>query len=146
MRAFEIENSREFMNSLFTKGSYDDFLVLEADISAAVDIHMNGRINTGFYDEDTAPKTEYIRYGDVREKLLALIKGDRPPLAVKLVLFHPAADNAVIEGGCINIIFSSGKAKVTSAVSRKTFSMDRTDEKSWDEYVEKLLLLTADFS
>ena len=50
------------MNSLFTKGSYDDFLVLEADISAVVDIHMNGRLNPGFYDEDTAPKTEYIRY------------------------------------------------------------------------------------
>ena len=42
------------MNSLFTKGSYDDFLVLEADISAAVDIHMNGRINTLIYNEPSA--------------------------------------------------------------------------------------------
>lgn len=127
------------MNALFVGEIFDDLLLVEADISAAVDIHISGRINAGFFDEDLRPLTEYIRYGDERERLLSLIKGDRTPLAVKLVLFHPAADNAVIEGGCINIFFSEGKVKVTSAVSHKTFSPDMSGDKAWDEYVEKLL-------
>ncbi len=144
MRAFEIENGREFMNTLFLKEQFDDFLLIEADISAAVDVHINGRINKGFYDEDARPENEYVRYGDERETLLSLIKGDRRPLAVKLVLFHPAADNTHIEGGCINVFFSEGKVRVTSAVSYKTFDPDLSGDRSWDSYVEKLLISVAD--
>ena len=139
MRAFEIENSREFMNALFLKDRFDELLLVEADISAATDIHISGRINQAFFGDDVCPDTEYIRYGDEREILRALIKGDRKPLAVKIVLFHPAAENADIKGGCINIIFSAGKAKVTSAVSMRTFTGDHSAERSWDDYVEKLI-------
>ena len=127
------------MSALFLKGYFDDLLLVEADISVAVDIHINGRINTAFYEDDDCPETEYLRFGDQKDKLLSFIKGEKTPLAVKLVLFHPAADNAFIEGGCINISFSAGKVMVTSAVSHKTFSPDRTGEAAWDDYVEKLI-------
>jgi len=165
MKLIEISEIRKFTSALFAGTAFDTFCVTEASFSTLFDIRIDGHINKEFLrsadgssgDMETAPEAvspepEIITWGRIRPLCFDLIKGKRVPIRFKVVRMTPpdkvpgfitghglnynAEDvNALF----INIRFENGSISCTSAVSLKTFSMDKSLENAWDESVAKFL-------
>ena len=108
-------------------------------------------MNKEFFDSsEEAGTEEYIRWSDVRKLFFQSIKGSRLPLKFKIVLL---ADSLLIEkigeaaeiqntsGNIaslgVNIYYDRNGLSITSGTSLKLFTMDKSVEKCWDEWVRK---------
>lgn len=156
MIAVLASNNKEFMTKLLTSEIFDDFLVEEATIDTFNTFHIDGRIHKDFYKDNSSasedmPLSEYSRWGDLRSICFDLIKGKRTPLGFKFT-FHPGSiiKNEVLENAGLNINpedvllglnirFSNGNIILTTGCAFRVFSLDKTIEKAWDEFIPSFL-------
>lgn len=156
MIAVKISNKKDFMGRLLTTDLFDNFFVEEATVETFNTFHIDGHIHKDFYknDEDAATTSitsDFSRWGDIRNLCFDLIKGKRTPLGFKFV-FHP--DNEIkksiveeADAGIrsedvllgINIRFTGDSIQITTGTTFKIFTMDKTIEKAWDEYIPSFL-------
>ncbi len=153
MKQFEIEETGKFMSELLTGERYDSFYLFEARIKTGIDYHINGKINKDFFDSDDRDimaAEEYIDWKNIKPTVHELIKGDKLPLSLKLILMFnrenitrlaemnnlPISENDI---GALffNVLYEKGKLTVTTGTSVKTFSLDKTLDNVWDSTVEK---------
>ncbi len=153
MKQFEIEETGKFMSELLTGERYDSFYLFEARIKTGIDYHINGKINKDFFDSDDRDimaAEEYIDWKNIKPTVHELIKGDKLPLSLKLILMFnrenitrlaemnnlPISENDI---GALffNVLYEKGKLTVTTGTSVKTFSLDKTLDHVWDSTVEK---------
>ena len=156
MIALMISNKKDFMARLLTTDLFDSFLVEEATIDTFNTFHIEGKIHREFYKNDddysednTLP--EYSSWSDLKTTCFDLIKGKRTPLGFKFT-FHPSNDikaKVLANAGLpvnpedvllgLNIRFSSGNIILTTGCAFKTFTLDKTIEKAWDEFIPSFL-------
>ncbi len=153
MKQFEIEETGKFMSELLTGERYDSFYLFEARIKTGIDYNINGKINKDFFDSDDRDimaAEEYIDWKNIKPTVYELIKGDKLPLSLKLILMFnrenitrlaemnnlPISENDI---GALffNVLYEKGKLTVTTGTSVKTFSLDKTLDHVWDDTVEK---------
>lgn len=153
MKQFEIEEAGKFMSELLTGERYDSFYLFEARIKTGIDYHINGKINRDFFDSDDRElmaAEEYINWKNIKPEVYGLVKGDKLPLSLKLILMFnrenitrlvcmnnlPISENDI---GALffNVLYEKGKLTVTTGTSIKTFSLDKTLDHVWDGTVEK---------
>lgn len=164
MNRIEIAQSGRLMAALLGGASFDAFSFIEADLMLSNHIHLDGEILWDFYkQDDTAeilnelpsdgtPARKYSHWEEVRPMLFSLIKGKKLPLRCKFVLHAPkevmnsllsSEQNSVptdaVNSLVMTILYSEGKASVTTATNLNTFLPDKSLENLWDGYVEKLL-------
>ncbi|WP_024864497.1 DUF5721 family protein [Butyrivibrio sp. FCS014] len=160
MIAIRIRGQKNFMAKLLTTDLFDRYLLEEATIETFNTFTIDGKINRDFYDgyegledgENAAdPGAAFSTWSMIRPICLDLIKGKRTPLSFKFVLFLD--DNSKEElfrtkdidmqpdqvSFGIIIKFSSGEVQITTGISHKTFTMDKTAEKAWDAYIPSFL-------
>ena len=156
MRSFEAENAKAYLNGLFTEERYDSFYMYEARIKAALDYYISGKKNDGYEDTEDGEegdREEYVIWKDIKQTVLMLMKGDRLPISLKLVLmFHRdnikrlcemnnlPVDEQEIGGLFMNLTFEQERLVITTGTSLKVFTMDKTLEKLWDDTVEKFYI------
>ena len=101
--------------------------------------------------EAGTPGREYAPWSLLRPFFLSVIRGKNTPLSFQFVFRLPAEEmNALIaeeaiaaeavtdvSGLLLNLSFDGTSILLTTGVSHKTFSMDRTLERAWDRYVEQ---------
>ena len=113
-----------------------------------------GRINEGFYDtsvEQTLNR-DFCYWKEVRNRIFDIIKGKRLPLSCKIVLGLPkqsvsyliSHSNSTfreddIEGIYVNILYDPKTLLITTGISYKNFSLDKSLEYAFDEYLAKFL-------
>ena len=156
MIALMISNKKDFMARLLATELFDSFLVEEATIDTFNTFHIDGRIHKDFYTNDEnytedSAILDYSKWSDLKSTCYDLIKGKRTPLGFKFT-FHPSADiksqvisntglpvnpDDVLLG--LNIRFSQGNIILTTGCAFNTFSLDKTIEKAWDEYIPSFL-------
>lgn len=159
MIAVLASNKKEFMTKLLTSDIFDNFLVEEATIDTFNTFHIDGKIHKDFYKNDDAssddmPLLDYSKWIDLKSICFDLIKGKRTPLSFKFT-FHPgqAMKNEVLEKAGLNINpedvllglnirFSNGNIILTTGCAFKIFSLDKTIEKAWDEFIPSFLELS----
>lgn len=153
MKQFEIEETGKFMSELLSGERYDSFYLFEARIKADIDYSINGKINRDFFDSDEKDRMaaeEYIGWKNIKPVVYGLVKGDKLPLNLKLILMFnrenitrlvemnnlPISENDI---GALffNVLYESGSLMVTTGTSIKTFSLDKTLDHVWDDTVEK---------
>ena len=157
MLAIQIEHVKKFMGALLLKESFDPFLLSEATITTFAEFHIDGFLHKDFFDgEDleklSAESRSLIRWKDVREHCLALIKGQRTPLSFRMVFQLPektteklvlAANSALspedVYGLFLNVQFRGGILTLTTGTSLRTFTLDKSLEKAWDSYISSYL-------
>ncbi|WP_029230848.1 DUF5721 family protein [Butyrivibrio sp. VCB2006] len=157
MIALKISNKKNFMAKLLASELFEEFLVEEATVETFNTFHIDGHIHKDFYkNDDTVPEStlseDFSKWKDLRPLCLDLIKGKRTPLGFKFI-FHPdnATKNAVVESADaginpdevllgINIRFTGDTILITTGCTFKIFSMDKTIEKAWDEYIPSFLV------
>lgn len=153
MKQFEIEETGKFMSELLTGERYDSFYLYEARIKTGIDYYINGKINKDFFDSDDRDimaAEEYMDWKNIKPTVYGLIKGDKLPLSLKLILMFnrenitrlveinnlPISENDI---GALffNVLYEKGTLTVTTGTSIKTFSLDKTLDNVWDSTVEK---------
>ncbi|MCR5403439.1 MAG: DUF5721 family protein [Butyrivibrio sp.] len=152
MIAIKITKQKNFMSKLLTTDLFDLFLLEEAEIETYNTFRIDGRIHReyykdSFFDESQIPAEEFSRWGKLRPICLELIKGKVTPLSFRFVLHldNKSKEKLISQSGIsfspdqisfgLNISFSSGEVVLTTGISTNVFTLDKSAEKAWDQYV-----------
>lgn len=124
------------------------FNVAKASIASTV----SGNKPNPDSSEEKKEKPSFVTWKSVRPFCFSIVKGKHTPLAFKFVFYFP--DNYVpafcqryqvpfdpndAPGLCLNLKFDSTGLFLTTGISRRTFSLDRSADEAWDKYVEDRL-------
>lgn len=155
MFSASIHDVKSFMSHLLSKDSFDRFYLIEAAVKMGISYHIDGHLNRDFFDTDTqhSLKREYSYWKEVRPKVFDLIKGSRLPLGCKIILGLPNSmlvhfletsgcsfREEDIEGMYINILYDPANLMVTTGISYRVFSMDKSLEHAFEDYVRSFLI------
>ncbi len=155
MLACTVSDVRDFMEKLFLKDTFDGFQLVEAVIVTSNTFMIDGHIREEYYTkeewEELAEK-QICRWGSLRQICFQMIKGKKTPESMKLVfrmaeggteklliksgLSYQTSD---VEGLFFNVRYENQKLMLTSGVSMKLFTMDKSLERFWDQRLEKFL-------
>lgn len=157
MKAFYIKDQKQFMNRLLKSELFDHFLLAEATIHGAISYNVDGHINQEFFEAEelaalTADGSEYLPFSHFRPICYELIRGKHTPLYMKFVfLLSPANEKKTIAsadtvfsaedvgGMFLNLAFRDGQMILTTGVSYRSFTMDRSLDNAWDTLAARFL-------
>ena len=139
------------MNHLFLKDSFDSFNLIEAKIKTFCLYSISGEFEKDFFknDEDRADDTgkKYVKWSELKSTAMQLIKGHNTPLFMKFIfsgdislLGEDIDDDGSVESLSLTVRFDQDSLSLTSAVNRKSFSLDRSVDELWDKKAEELLI------
>ena len=155
MIALKIKQQKNFMAKLLTTELFDSFLVEEITIDTFNTFTIDGRIHKEFYKDSEEAKealnNEFSNWARIRPIALSLIKGKQTPLGFKFILHLSDSDKLALLSDAdmdispdqislgINLRFSQGEVIITTGVSYNIFTLDKSAEKAWDEYIPSFL-------
>lgn len=149
MIALKLTSPKNFMSHLLLSETFDHFLLIEGEITTFNTFHIDGYIRKDFFEEKEG-LPEYSSWKQVRDFCWSLIKGKRTPLGFKFV-FSLSAENIArliesehldfkpndVQGLYLNVCFDESRLTCVTGSSLKTFSMDKSLDKSWDTMVQR---------
>ena len=156
MRSIEIDNIKDFTSKLFIGDKFDNLLVTEAYFSTFVSFSIDGHLNMDFIGEGTADFPESAEgvavWKRIRPICFEMIKGKKVPSQFKIIFKMPAAVTErflrercpgispdQVGGLFLNVNFREGKLTCVTGSSLKTFSLDKSLEIQWDDYMSEQL-------
>ena len=157
MIALKISEIKDFMNKLLCQEVFDHFLLQEAVIHTNAAYQINGTIPPDFYSEDELEENGltglvFLPYGLLRSQCFNLIKGKKTPSSFKfsLLLSPNNLKRTLAQTGSsftendisaifLNIRFQNGELTITTGISYRIFSTDKSLEHEWDLLVKKFL-------
>lgn len=152
MIAQKISNLRLFTKQLFLEPTFDFFLVSELTITTYNTFHIDGTIKREFFTEEerqALSSESFSTWARLRPICFSLIKGKKLPISFQIVLrlshadteqlFLTAPPPAELDGLFLNIIYKNEELICTSGTSYQTFTLSRTADTIWDEYVTNFL-------
>ncbi len=157
MIALNILEIKDFMNKLLCQETFDNFLLREAAVTGSAAWSLDGTLNRDFYSEDELAQEglaglDYLPFSMLRPQCFALIRGKRTPSCFKFVFLlsppnlartlaqtHSSYSPADIAGLFINLRYQNGTLLLTTGVSYRIFSTDKSLEQEWDSLVKRFL-------
>ena len=150
MIAFKIVDVKDFMNKLLIGEVFDNFLLVSFEITNYAKITIDGVKNEAWYEEEVSGR--YVTWKEVRDKISALLKGDRVPLGIKGVfrLSEENTDKTAAKLGIkdaaekdyglfFTLKFEKGEINIVTGVSVTDFLMSKQIGNLWDEDLLKFL-------
>ncbi|MBR4025987.1 MAG: hypothetical protein IKJ01_00330 [Lachnospiraceae bacterium] len=157
MICLQISEIKNFMNTLLRTETFDKFLLQEATITNAVTYTINGQLTKDFYTNEELKTLHlmdcrFLPFSMLRKNCFDLIKGKRTPHSFRFVfLLSPehlkktvtaigsnyTTDD--ISAIYMNLKYENHTLHLTTGVSYRIFSMDKTLENEWDKMVMKFL-------
>lgn len=151
MKAFTVENTKNFMAALLGSEAFDDFLLEKAQIKTYNTFDIDGRVIPEFYD-DYEFGYEFSMWKDMKKICFDLIKGKQLPVSFHFVLqFNPdkirlllaeekcRVEAALVKSLTLNIKYINNEITVITATSFNTFVPDKSVDILWDEYVQEFI-------
>ena len=154
MLSLQINDIRSFMSHLLTLESFDQFYFVEASVKMGISYHLDGHINKEFYDTDTRHSlTRDLSYWkEVRPKVFSIIKGKQLPLGCKIILALRESEltelikssgssfrEEDIEGMYLNILYDPESLRLTTGISYRAFSLDKSLDYAFEEKIRGFL-------
>lgn len=149
MLSIQIQDVKEFMNHLLRSELFHPFYLWEASIKTSVHYHIDGRLNTDFFNTDeleALPQSDYISWAEIKPQIFPMIKGNKTPLSMKIILVLSKANTKHlltkynlplseenINGLFFNIHYDGKTVSCTTGVSYRTFTMDKRLEQVFEE-------------
>lgn len=144
---------KQFMNHLLAGNDFDKFLLCEATIMTGNTYVIDGHINRDFYDSDDehlVAESNYQYWEECKSIAFQIVKGSRPPLAMKVVLmlaphnvekflekYNLPYTKEQVTGLYLNIRYEYSKLNISSGTALSVFTLDKTVEHAWDEMLTK---------
>ncbi len=158
MISIKIKNKKVFMSRLLASELFDSYLVEEAEITTFNTFHIDGKVHKDFYKDDAFGDLEdgqqlgsYSSWKELKPICFDLIKGKRTPLSFKFVFYLSeaekeklleAADAGIAKDQVklgLNIRFSASELYLTTGCAISIFTLDKSIEKAWDNYIPSFL-------
>ena len=157
MVALEITEIKDFMNKLLCQETFDNFLLKEAAIVGNASWNVDGTITPGFYSEDELETEglsgmQFLPFSRLRPQCFSLIKGKRTPSYFKFIFLlspahlartleqtHSSYSPSDITGLFLNLKFQNSKLLLTTGISYRIFSTDKSLEQEWDALIKRFL-------
>ena len=139
MVALRVNNIKQFMALLFNGTAFDNFLLVEGDVSTSIDYHLDGKINMSFYTDEELEELkveEYQTWGASKSIVTQMIKGKRLPVSMKFVLKKAGQGDITY---LLNIRFENNNLLLVTGISRAVFTLDKNGEKEWDDNMSGFL-------
>lgn len=150
-----ITDIRDCMSKLLSGDIFDRFCLVEAGIRMGITYHIDGHKNPDFFDsgsdDDSSPE-EYCLWKDAKPYVYQIIKGKRQPLSFKIILSFPkkTVDFLIKESRCsfnaedvegiyLNILFEPGNLRITTGISCRIFTLDKSLDQCVDDHVRAFL-------
>lgn len=154
MISLKINNIRNFTSHLFVQDTFAEWLLVEGTIQTHSLFHVNGEVNASFFSKEEYEehcKERFNPWKMLRPVCYEMVRGKNLPTRFKFVLGlnsqdvasilanHPdfRADN--VEGMYLNIRFENGTITLTTGLSLKIFTLDKSLEKGLDSYISAFL-------
>ena len=149
MIAIKISKVKDFMSKLLLSDMFDNFHLIEGEVTTFNTFKIDGYIKKDFYEKD-AILNEYSTWGQVREFCYSIIKGKRTPLDFKFI-FGLSDDNIrnliakndinidpdSVQGLYMNIKYDGSSLYCITGTSFKSFTMDKSLESVFDKMTLK---------
>jgi hypothetical protein len=153
MISLKIEEVKTFMAMLLANSMFDEFVLKEMEIQTFTSFHVSGQFFENFFSkEELEERSPAVLWGEIRETAFSIIRGNKSPLLMKIVLQLPEASvGRLIEslggrlriedvGGLyLNIRFEKNELHIITGTSIKTFTLDKTLDMEWDSWVRNYL-------
>lgn len=158
MISIKIRDAKNFMGKLLGSTLFDTYFLIEASITTFNNFFIDGHLQKDYYsqqelEENGLDEQPFSTWAQVRPHCFQLIKGKKTPLNVKIVLQLPPCDVEKflqesgfvinvhdINGLYLNIYYDENGITCTTGTSLRIFSLDKTFENAWDNYINKLLV------
>ena len=157
MLSLLIPETKDFMKHLLIENIFDNFSIVEANISTSISTSIDGHINKEFFSKDeletlNIENREYMPWSIVKPLCFNLIKGKNTPtyFRITLSLSEDSVENVIkqtkinispeqIKGLLVNFKYDGKHISCTTATSLKIFTLDKTLDNEWDLLFEKFL-------
>lgn len=155
MIALKIEEVKVFMAKLLTNTLFDEFILKELEIQTFTSFHISGQFFESFFSKEELEERggkNCVFWKEVRAIALSIIRGNKTPLSMKIIFQLPEAlSKELVEslGGKIrfedvgglflNIRFDKSELHIITGTAIKTFTLDKTLEQEWDNWVKNFL-------
>ena len=157
MRSYKIEDVKSFMSALLLHDAFDGFDVVEGDIVTFISTHIDGRFHKEYFDTADAgddPENPsaplYASWKQIQPHVYDMVRGKHTPLKIRLVLRLSdknssgfissfSIDPDMLAGLFLNILYENGTVTLTSGISLRIFTTDKSAEHSWDDTAQELL-------
>lgn len=158
MIALQIQDIKIFMNKLLLAQTFDNFLLVEGNITTYNTFRIEGRVHKDFYTEEEIEEKglenrEFSLWKEVKPFCLELIKGKKTPLGFKFT-FQLSKENTAklltsagitsllpenVSGLLLNVRYDNGALNVITATNLNLFTLDKSLEHAWDDMVKRFL-------
>lgn len=157
MVALELTDIKEFMNKLLKSETFDHFLLQEAIITGAASFVIDGHLHKGYYTTEEIEELQLtdcssLPFSMLRGSCFDLMKGKRTPSYFKFVfLLSPenlsrtlatvSSSYTVndITGVYLNLKYQNQQLVLTTGISYRIFSTDKSLETEWDKLIQRFL-------
>lgn len=164
MKAFLIPETGDFMRKLLLQNVFDKFELVEGEVATMVTWSIDGSLKKEFFDgsgdedDDAGSVTvagdarRYCLWGEVKPVVYEMIKGKKLPVRFSFVL-RLSEENTrwllekhqllslgdSLSGLFLNIRYQNRKLSCITGLSYKSFVMDKSLDKIWDETAGQFL-------
>lgn len=156
MRSFHILDVKKFMSLFLISPDFDFFLFQEFELETSHRITISGKRNENWYSKDELEileeqgKKSFLSWEDIRETIWEEIRGKKTPEFMRGVFMLPHKDigEIVQKAGrepedvhvlAWNLRYEKNELYLVTAVSMKIFTLDKSLEHTWDDYVADFL-------
>lgn len=151
-----------FMSKLLIEKTFDEFLCRDVKITSFTDFAISGvKIKQEFSQEENETddsnsdesssslenkipeKPEYHTWSTIKPYIFHIIKGSSKPKSMRIV-FSPNKDlmeeiSNDASSMFLNLHFEKNSVQITTATSQRTFDLNNSVDKLWEEYATKFL-------
>lgn len=157
MIALQIEDTKDFTSKLFLQEVFDPFWVLEGSIRTHSTLLLDGHLNPNFYSaeelEELGMKEQpYVCWRVLRPFCFDFIKGKKAPLSFKFSfrLSDSNTEKLLAQSGVslsptdvaglfLNLHYSQTGIQLTTGISLRLFTTDKSLDHAWDAMVQRFL-------
>ena len=140
---------------LLTNSLFDEFILKEMEIQTFTNFKVSGQFYKDFFSqeeiEDRIEKAAVL-WSEIRGIAFSIIRGNKTPLSMKLVFQLPKEEVyrlvdsmggriklEDVGGLFINVRFEKNELYIITGTAIKTFTLDKTLEQLWDDWVRSFL-------
>ena len=143
MQAFKISdiNIKFFMGKLLKENTFDNFEVRGIEVCSFTKFEINGILADDERNEDS--KNNFCKWEILKPYIFQIIKGNAKPKSIKIIFSMPIDQLTEIHSNAsalfLNMLFVNDEVIFTIATSQKNFTLDKSVDNSWNDYIVKFL-------